>query len=173
MTLCSISNCDKLAIKRNRTICNAHDCKERRKQETRICSVLDCGKKVTAHTFCKAHYNHWKDYGDPLIRKIPGRVRTPGVWHYTVYGYIERYDPNTKKFRAEHRITMERLLGRLLTSTETVHHKNGIRDDNREENLELWDSSHPRGQRVEDKVSWCIEFLINNGYAVFCNKEKS
>jgi hypothetical protein len=54
---------------------------------------------------------------------------------------------------------MEQAIGRALLPHENVHHINGVRDDNRLENLELWSSSQPSGQRVADKVAWAIELL--------------
>lgn len=65
-----------------------------------------------------------------------------------------------------HRIVMEGKLGRPLRDTETVHHINGDRGDWRAENLELWDHAQPHGQRVPDKIAWCIEYLGLHGYAV-------
>ena len=54
---------------------------------------------------------------------------------------------------------MERMLGRPLAADETVHHRNGVRSDNRPENLELWVSSHPNGSRVSDLVAFAKDIL--------------
>ncbi len=69
--------------------------------------------------------------------------------------------PNARKNGAvfEHVAVMGEVLGRPLLPGENVHHRNGVRYDNRPENLELWVVWQPPGQRVEDLVAWAHEVL--------------
>lgn len=73
-------------------------------------------------------------------------------------GYIIVPNPRGGQ-TVQHRLIMEEYLKRPLNDYETIHHKNGIRTDNRIENLELWVKTHPAGSRIEDKIEWCKEFL--------------
>jgi hypothetical protein len=54
---------------------------------------------------------------------------------------------------------MARQLGRPLRPDESVHHRNGLRADNRPQNLELWSRHQPTGARVVDKVAWAVSLL--------------
>lgn len=74
---------------------------------------------------------------------------------------------NTRcKYQFHHVHVMEKRIGRPLHKHETVHHKNGVKDDNRDKNLELWSSMQPTGQRVRDKVAYAREILAEYGHLV-------
>lgn len=81
------------------------------------------------------------------------------------HGYVlvnnSKYPGSEKKANttAEHLVVMARYLGRPIRPGETVHHRNGIKTDNKIKNLELWRSSHPSGQRVSDLVAWAKQLL--------------
>ena len=72
---------------------------------------------------------------------------------------------NRKNFAVilQHVYVMEQHIGRPLTRNETVHHKNGFKDDNRIENLELWEHHHGPGQRAIDKLNWAREIIQKYG----------
>lgn len=101
----------------------------------------------------------------------PLLIAKKGEGHITKGGYriiYKKSHPNSQKkgLIFEHILIMSEYLGRPLIKSETVHHKNGIRDDNRIENLELWSNRQCKGQRVDDKLKWCKEFLEEYGHTV-------
>jgi hypothetical protein len=104
------------------------------------------------------HHERLRDHGE--VGPVEARRRPAGTWsawQVDKFGYVRRRQDG--KWITQHRLVMEALIGRPLIPAESVHHKNGQRDDNRPENLELWSRSQPSGQRVADKVAWALELL--------------
>lgn len=67
--------------------------------------------------------------------------------------------PSGNGYVFEHILVMEERLGRYLYADETIHHRNGVRDDNRMENLELWVKPQPAGIRASDALAWAREIF--------------
>ena len=122
-----------------------------------ICIVEGCGRPECSLGLCSAHYvRQWKTgdvRADDPVRSGNGSIDKNGYRILSI--------GNKHKF--EHRKVMEDHLGRELLSNENVHHKNGVRDDNRIENLELWVSSQPPGQRVSDQIDWANSIIATYG----------
>lgn len=88
----------------------------------------------------------------------PRRMTNPAKYVVVTAQYDH---PNSDKRGRiyEHVLVMSEKLGRPLHVGENVHHINGVRDDNRPENLELWVTWQPHGQRPQDLVDWAREIL--------------
>lgn len=126
------------------------------------CSVEGCEKKHQSRGLCVTHYRDARVAEDRAAGKAD-------VYRGRDSGYVTIYVPNhpdsSKKSGKmfEHRWVMEQHLGRRLEPHENVHHINGIRDDNRIENLELWTKKQPPGTRVDDQITHAMWVL--NMYA--------
>jgi hypothetical protein len=116
---------------------------------------VQCSIKAYCKEYCKRHYQQWKRWGDPLANK-----QKPLDPKNYVSVFMPHHPNANKEGRIlEHRLVMSQHLGRPLFEDENVHHINGDRHDNRIENLELWSTAQPSGQRVEDKLNWAIMIL--------------
>lgn len=136
--------------------------KEHGRTRAFIKTCPECGQRFLTSVFHqKRHVYCSKACGGRAHHKAnPGKFvrekssRWKGGTRRSPHGYVMRLAPDhpsiagtARRYVLEHRLVMEQMLGRFLEPNEHVHHKNGIRDDNRPENLELWVGGHPPGAR--------------------------
>ncbi len=167
---CAVQSCPRKAVTRG--WCHGHYLRWQRTGDVREddplarpsgdgCALEDCERGAHSGGLCRSHARRQRLYGDPYAGRPPRTITGDGSLSHGYWYRVVRPDevhlvPPGRRKEFEHRLIMAAQLGRPLLPDEVVHHRNGDRLDNRPENLELWSTAQPRGQRVEDKLAFAL-----------------
>lgn len=180
MRICEVMGCDREHLARG--MCSMHykrwqvyretfpgtppDKKRKRSENIgKKCSIASCDRDAKRRGLCLGHYQRFMSHGEtfpqtPLIVRHGRHINSTG---YAVIGAKGHPNGNAAGAIMEHIKIMSDYIGRPLRKGETVHHKNGIRDNNEIQNLELWSGNHPRGSRVSDLIDFANEVISKYG----------
>lgn len=126
--------------------------KRYRMKKARFCSISCSSKKIYTQNVAFAEAKHKSGNAHPNFKG--GHKRKDGYKLVSING----------RLRYEHRVLMEGFLGRELSKEETLHHKNGVKDDNRIENLEvLTRSEHTNRYHKKSNNYVSYETLLSKG----------
>jgi hypothetical protein len=178
-TNCSATRCDRAAVSSG--LCERHWARARRREIAEalergeippgertkpevypLCVIEGCTRRTVRGQSVGGRCKHHNRLLRRKQARVPHHEKKRGL---TCEGYV------VVGGKREHRLVMEAFLGRPLQANENVHHKNGVKTDNRIENLELWVRSQPSGQRVSDQVAWAREIL--NTYTPSVRKHRA
>jgi hypothetical protein len=154
-----LRTCNRCGIFKPESSFNKHPTHKRHQCKECVSTArIERGKGTGPNNTCPTCRGYKSDTGKECMQcSVKTRISRPLKYRLNKYGYMICRRGGVEV--VQHREVMKEMLGRDLAPGENVHHKNGVKHDNRPENLELWVTYQPQGQRPEDLVLWAEEII--------------